>query len=111
MRSVQLPDSKVFSYSLSRSDSPGILTHGRMFAPFIGINEDPVTGNGNGPLGAYLVKHNLVKHDGKFLKFSGKQGEAMGRPGTVDVESGYREHESRESKNWRKCRDCFSNDS
>jgi PhzF family phenazine biosynthesis protein len=68
------------------SDSPDILTHGRMFAPAIGINEDPVTGNGNGPVGAYLVKHNLVKHDGKLHKYKGKQGEAMGRPGIIDVE-------------------------
>ena len=28
-----------------------ILVHGRMFAPAIGIAEDPVTGNANGPLG------------------------------------------------------------
>lgn len=33
------------------SDIPEILTYGRMFAPAIGINEDPVTGNANGPLG------------------------------------------------------------
>jgi PhzF family phenazine biosynthesis protein len=32
-----------------------VLVHGRMFAPAIGIQEDPVTGNANGPLGAYLV--------------------------------------------------------
>ena len=37
------------------SDDPDILVHGRMFAPAIGIDEDPVTGNANGPLGAYLV--------------------------------------------------------
>ena len=28
-------------------------TDGRMFAPAIGIPEDPVTGNANGPMGAY----------------------------------------------------------
>jgi PhzF family phenazine biosynthesis protein len=68
------------------SDDPSILTHARMFAPAIGINEDPVTGNGNGPLGAYLVHHNLVRHDGKQFKFQGRQGEAMGRAGSVFVE-------------------------
>ena len=67
------------------SNEPGILTKGRMFAPAIGINEDPVTGNANGPLGAYIVKHNLVPNDGKLFRFSGKQGEAIGRPGTVEV--------------------------
>jgi len=33
--------------------------------PAIGINENPVTGNGNGPLGAYLVHHGLVSHDNR----------------------------------------------
>ena len=61
------------------------LVHGRMFAPAIGINEDPVTGNANGPLGAYLVHHNLAPHDGALLEFDAVQGEAMGRPGTVHV--------------------------
>lgn len=36
------------------------LVHGRMFAPAAGINENPVTGNANGPLSAYLVHHQLV---------------------------------------------------
>ena len=35
------------------SKEEDILTHGRMFAPAIGINEDPVTGNANGPLGVF----------------------------------------------------------
>ena len=66
--------------------SPGALARGRMFAPAIGIPEDPVTGNANGPLGAYLVKHRLAKTDRNTLRFSAVQGEAMGRPGMVDVE-------------------------
>lgn len=68
------------------SSEEGILTKGRMFAPAIGINEDPVTGNANGPLGAYLVKHKLVKTGGKKFQFSGKQGEAIKRPGIINVE-------------------------
>lgn len=66
--------------------SASTLAHGRMFAPAIGIPEDPVTGNANGPLGAYLVKHRLAKADRNVLRFRAVQGEAMGRPGTVDVE-------------------------
>lgn len=66
--------------------SAGALARGRMFAPAIGIPEDPVTGNANGPLGAYLVKHRLAKTDRNTLRFSAVQGEAMGRPGMVDVE-------------------------
>lgn len=68
------------------SITPGILTHGRMFAPAIGIAEDPVTGNANGPLGAYLVKHQLVQHDGSIVKFKGEQGSAIGRSGIIEVQ-------------------------
>jgi PhzF family phenazine biosynthesis protein len=64
------------------TDTP---VHGRMFAPAIGIDEDPVTGNANGPLGAYLVHHKLVRHDGAKFHFKARQGEAIGRPGTVEV--------------------------
>lgn len=60
-------------------------TEGRMFAPAIGIPEDPVTGNANGPLGAYLVRHNLMPHNGKELVFDGHQGRAMRRDGVVRV--------------------------
>jgi PhzF family phenazine biosynthesis protein len=62
-----------------------VLSHGRMFAPAIGIAEDPVTGNANGPLGAYLVRHRLAATDRDRLAFKARQGEAIGRPGAVDV--------------------------
>ncbi|WP_426701530.1 PhzF family isomerase [Rhodanobacter sp. Col0626] len=68
--------------------APDTLAHARMFAPAIGIAEDPVTGNANGPLGAYLVLHRLVPpalfHAGLVGWIS--QGEAIGRPGRVKVE-------------------------
>ena len=67
------------------SDSPNILTHGRMFAPAISINEDPVTGNANGPLGAFIVKHRLAEINGEEFSFTGRQGEAINRPGEVEV--------------------------
>jgi len=66
-------------------DASDILAHGRMFAPAIGIPEDPVTGNANGPLGAYLVKHGLAAAEGGTLTFRARQGEALGRPGVVEV--------------------------
>ncbi|GMA98344.1 PhzF family isomerase [Pelosinus sp. IPA-1] len=65
---------------------PDVLTHGRMFAPAIGIVEDPVTGNANGPLGAYLIKHDLVKHNHRSFSFKGEQGTAIGRSGIVEVQ-------------------------
>lgn len=60
-------------------------TDGRMFSPAIGIVEDPVTGNANGPMGAWLVHHNLMAHDGETLHVQGHQGRALGRDGIVDV--------------------------
>lgn len=60
-------------------------TDGRMFSPAIGIVEDPVTGNANGPMGAWLVHHELMAHDGKTLRVQGHQGRALGRDGIVDV--------------------------
>lgn len=60
-------------------------TEGRMFAPAIGIPEDPVTGNANGPLGAYLVRHSLMPHNGRELVFDGRQGRPMRREGIVRV--------------------------
>ena len=67
------------------SQIEGVLSHGRMFAPAIGIAEDPVTGNANGPLGAYLVKYKLVECAGDQFCFKGEQGSAIGRSGIVDV--------------------------
>jgi PhzF family phenazine biosynthesis protein len=75
-----------------------ILINGRMFAPAIGINEDPVTGNANGPLGAYLVHHNLVKHDNYVFKFKAKQGEAINRSGIIEVEIKIENKEPKEVK-------------
>ena len=75
-----------------------ILIHGRMFAPAIGINEDPVTGNANGPLGAYLVHHNLVKHNNSVFKFKAKQGEAINRSGIISVEVKIEDNEPTEVK-------------
>lgn len=67
------------------SDNPDILCYGRMFAPAIGINEDPVTGNANGPLGAYLIHNDIVEAQAATFSFKGLQGEAIGREGIVEV--------------------------
>jgi len=67
------------------SDNADILTYGRMFAPAIGLNEDPVTGNANGPLGGYLIQNKLVTYSNNVFEFSGRQGETMNRLGEVKV--------------------------
>ena len=76
-----------YVYTMDPEDAE-ILIQGRMFAPAIGINEDPVTGNANGPLGAYLVHHRLVPHNGSLFRFRIMQGEAIGRAGVMDVDVG-----------------------
>lgn len=56
----------------------------RMFAPGIGIDEDPVNGSGHGPLGAYAVRHRVAGlASGRFRS---RMGDALGRPGLVDVD-------------------------
>ncbi len=72
-------------YVFTLSPEEEVLVHGRMFAPAIGISEDPVTGNANGPLGAYLCHYNLIDNSGKTAVFHAMQGEAMGRPGQMKV--------------------------
>ena len=63
------------------------LAHGRMFAPAIGIAEDPATGNANGPLGAYLCHFGLIDIVGRDkINFLAVQGEKINRRGTVRVE-------------------------
>lgn len=72
-------------------------TDGRMFSPAIGIVEDPVTGNANGPMGAWLVHHRLMAHDGKTLRVQGHQGRALGRDGIVDVTVAIRDNQPEKS--------------
>jgi PhzF family phenazine biosynthesis protein len=62
-----------------------LLTMGRMFAPAVGINEDPVTGNANGPLGGYLSENGLVEVKDGIFEFNAGQGEKMGRFGIISV--------------------------
>ena len=67
------------------SDNENILTYGRMFAPAIGITEDPVTGNAYGPLGGYLIQNEIVDFKDKLFEFNSKQGEQIDRLGVVKV--------------------------
>lgn len=73
-----------YVFTLNPNESP--MVHGRMFAPAVGINEDPVTGNANGPLGAYIVRYGLAPHNEKELSYTAMQGEAIGRAGSMLVQ-------------------------
>lgn len=71
----------VFAFN---DEGDSCLTSGRMFAPAIGIDEDPVTGNGNGPCGAYLSKHGRLPEQEVHF-YLGRQGVAMGKEGVIEV--------------------------
>ncbi|TFE00162.1 PhzF family phenazine biosynthesis protein [Jeotgalibacillus sp. R-1-5s-1] len=61
--------------------------HSRMFAPAMGIAEDPATGGASGPLGAYLVKNGLVQPAGdQHYMIISEQGLEMGRPSFIEIE-------------------------
>ncbi len=60
--------------------------HFRFFAPNDGIDEAPVTGSANGPLGVYMVEQGLVGKADGLIEMVGEQGDAIGRPGRVKVE-------------------------
>jgi trans-2,3-dihydro-3-hydroxyanthranilate isomerase len=62
-------------YVFSINDVEGGAVQGRMFAPALGITEDPATGSANGPLGCYLSKYTSCDFPIVSL-----QGFEMGRP-------------------------------
>jgi trans-2,3-dihydro-3-hydroxyanthranilate isomerase len=58
--------------------------YSRMFAPEIGIPEDPATGSSTGPLALYMMRNGLVPAaDG--TRFVSEQGTAMGRRSLLHV--------------------------
>ncbi|HXX62622.1 MAG TPA: PhzF family phenazine biosynthesis protein [Bacteroidota bacterium] len=59
--------------------------HSRFFAPTVGINEDPVTGSANGPLGVYLFERGEVEAEGETVTIVGEQGDVIGRKGRVTI--------------------------
>ncbi len=63
----------------------GSAVHSRFFAPSEGINEDPVTGSANGPLGVYLFERGEIAAASDQVSLIGEQGDAIGRPGRVMI--------------------------
>jgi PhzF family phenazine biosynthesis protein len=64
---------------------PVSAVHSRFFAPAVGINEDPVTGSANGPLGVYFHLYGLTRPVGGKVTMIGEQGDAIGRKGRVKI--------------------------
>lgn len=58
--------------------------YSRMFAPQLGIIEDPATGSATGPLAVFMMRHGLVsRNDG--TRFVSVQGAKMGRRSVLHV--------------------------
>jgi trans-2,3-dihydro-3-hydroxyanthranilate isomerase len=76
----------VFLFSVEPGGD-GATVYSRMFAPDLGVAEDPATGSASGPLGCYLVRHELVSPQkaGAMLSL---QGVKMGRPSHVHMSIG-----------------------
>ena len=54
-------DFEAYMFTTDRGDAGDwATTYSRMFAPQLGIIEDPATGGASGPLGSYLVRHSVV---------------------------------------------------
>ncbi len=80
------PNTKhIFTFA-TETEEPQSTVHSRMFAPAMGISEDPATGAASGPLGAYLVKHGVVPSETSGIHtIRSEQGLEMGRPSFIDI--------------------------
>src|SRR5213593_4624077 len=59
--------------------------HTRMFAPPIGVTEDPATGSASGALGAYLVQNGVVEV-GPTTEIVAEQGYEVDRPSRILIQ-------------------------
>lgn len=73
----------VYLFSTERAGDDATV-YSRMFAGGLGIAEDPATGSACGPLGAYLVRHEVVSGEAA-RKMVVLQGVSMGRPSRIHV--------------------------
>jgi len=57
----------------------------RVFAPLLGIDEDPASGSANAALAAYLVRYGIVP-DAPTMRITAEQGYAVGRPSLILID-------------------------
>jgi trans-2,3-dihydro-3-hydroxyanthranilate isomerase len=81
----------VFVFS-AQSGQDKATVYSRMFAPDLGVVEDPATGGASGPLGCYLVRHKVVPSK-KANAILSLQGVKMGRPSHVHISIGVEKDE------------------
>jgi len=81
----------IFVFSAEPGE-PRATVYSRMFAPELGVSEDPATGAASGPLGCYLVRHRVVQPE-KAESMISLQGAKMGRPSYVHMAIGLQQGE------------------
>jgi trans-2,3-dihydro-3-hydroxyanthranilate isomerase len=74
----------VFTFSLE-TEHEETHVHSRMFAPAMGIAEDPATGSASGPLGFYLVNQGLIIGQENEYFIISEQGIEIGRPSMIEI--------------------------
>jgi trans-2,3-dihydro-3-hydroxyanthranilate isomerase len=80
------PFSNVFAFT-TETEHKDAFIHSRMFAPDLGVHEDPATGSASGPVGCYLVKHGILEPSPE-AQFVSEQGIEIGRPSKIRVSIG-----------------------
>lgn len=74
-----------YLFTLDRAEG-GADIHARLFAPAMGIAEDPATGSAAGPLGVYLLRHKrLAPDETGQTRARLEQGVEMGRRSILDI--------------------------
>jgi trans-2,3-dihydro-3-hydroxyanthranilate isomerase len=81
----RLLDFEAYLFTTDRTSAgDSAVTYSRMFAPQLGVFEDPATGSASGPLGSYLVRHGIVPPD-RALSILNLQGVKLGRPSWIHI--------------------------
>ena len=82
---TRLLDFEAYIFTTDRAGATdSATTYSRMFAPMLGVYEDPATGGASGPLGSYLVRHSLVTPE-QARSILNLQGVKLGRPSWIHV--------------------------
>ncbi|MFX1517306.1 MAG: PhzF family phenazine biosynthesis protein [Promethearchaeota archaeon] len=84
----------VFTLNTVYTDSH---VHVRMFAPSVGVPEDPATGSAAGPLGCYLERYQVISSHIRGTPFVLEQGYEINRPSKLIVQCSYEDDEIAEA--------------
>jgi trans-2,3-dihydro-3-hydroxyanthranilate isomerase len=82
---VRLLNFEAYVFTTDRAGvSDSAHTYSRMFAPELGVVEDPATGSASGPLGSYLVRHSVFTSE-QATSLLNLQGVKLGRPSWIHI--------------------------